>query len=131
MLLGNEQYILANDHDYGPEGNESDENSPQQVKKSVNNLHKVMRDFHQILFHNLLHQNRYYIIEPVTIPTPRTPQVDTIPIQNYALDVVLDEVIKKGLEKLEIDKIPDHGPFSDTHGPNLDTESSKSRSFLQ
>ena len=79
---------------------------------------------------NVTETKDYYIVEPVPTPPPTVPEVNTTPIHNYAQDVVLEEDVENGWEKLEIGEISDHGPFIDTHGPNLDTESRKLEDFF-
>ena len=72
----------------------------------------------------------YYEVEPAPAPPPHTRRPGETPIQCYDRDVILEGDIENGWERLEIDEIPDHGPFLVTPGLDLDTESRKPEDFF-
>ena len=67
----------------------------------------------------------YYVVVPVPTTHPTAPEINTSPIQNYAWDIIFEEDVENGWEKVENDQILDHGPFLDIPGPNLDTKRRK------
>ena len=78
--------------------------------------------------------NDYYIIDSPSV----TPQDDwynevyneVSPIHNYARDSINPEDSENGWEKIEINQEPDYGPFLDTPGLNLNTDSCNSEDFF-
>ena len=65
--------------------------------------------------------NYYYEIE--MNHTPPNNNFTFTPITNYPRDTICKEDVLNGWEKVENDKVPDHGPFTDTEDLNFTTES--------
>ena len=62
----------------------------------------------------------YYKVE--LHPTPSNPSLAFIPITNYVRNTVVEDVLN-GWGKIDIDEVPDHGPFTDIKSLNFYTKS--------
>ena len=87
----------------------------------------------QILFQNDSSdngdRNDYNIIDTLFPPTESI-HYDITPIHNYSRDTINAEDAENGWEKIENDEEPDHGPFLDTCGPNLNNDSHNPEDFF-
>ena len=126
------QHVPVNNYTYIPNGNTSDTctgtHQHVDLPQPENNSPPETHGLHNNLPSDIEENTDYYGIQTET--TNPNENNNFTPIINYSRDKLVHSDVQEVWERIQPDIIPDHGPFTDTQGLSMSTNSCEPEDFF-